>query len=39
MHLVQNLAPNSSVGFWIGLRNLVQDDSWKWFDGKLLAEG
>ncbi|TNM95488.1 hypothetical protein fugu_016571 [Takifugu bimaculatus] len=39
MHLVQNLEPNSSVGFWVGLRNLAREDSWKWPDGKLLVEG
>lgn len=39
VQLAQHLNQDSSEGFWIGLSNLAQEDSWKWVDTKLMVEG
>lgn len=38
-YLLRQLNPKFSVGFWIGLKNKVQERIWKWPDGKSLVEG
>ncbi|XP_045919476.1 CD209 antigen-like protein E [Micropterus dolomieu] len=38
-HLRHNEDPSKHMGFWIGLRDVHEEGTWRWLDGTRLVEG
>lgn len=38
-HVMNNVEPDSEVGFWIGLKGSPNQGIWNWVDGRVLIEG